>query len=100
MPYSTAATPGSSIRPRVGLRSLDFNHSVIAMLIVLHLIGIGIGLFMIVVAVFNWETWFFDAESRAIEMIGGQEMVRWYWGIGGLLVIAAAVTDWIWGWGL
>ena len=68
-------------------------------MVALYLIKIGIGVFMIVVAVFNWDVWFYDAESRVIEMIGGENMVRWYWGIGGLLLIISTVTHWIWGWG-
>jgi hypothetical protein len=32
-------------------------------------------------------------------MIGGETMVRWYWGIGGVLLIVSTVTEWIWGWG-
>ncbi|MBI2805055.1 MAG: hypothetical protein HYX68_08740 [Planctomycetes bacterium] len=66
-------------------------------MIVLYLIGIGIGLFMIAVAVFNWEWWFFDMESRFWEIIGGETLVRWYWGIGGVMVIVAVVGHWIWG---
>jgi hypothetical protein len=34
--------------------------------------GIGMGLLMITVAVFNWESWFVDHESRFIEMLGGE----------------------------
>ncbi|MSQ95068.1 MAG: hypothetical protein EXR98_11010 [Gemmataceae bacterium] len=63
-----------------------------------YLIAIGVGLFMIAVAVFNWDFWFFDSESRVIEMIGGEMAVRWYWGIGGLLLIISTATHWIWGW--
>jgi hypothetical protein len=66
-------------------------------MIVLYLLLIALGVFMIVVAVFNWDTWFYDAESRVIEMIGGEPMVRWYWGIGGVLLIGSTVTEWIWG---
>jgi hypothetical protein len=65
----------------------------------LYLIGIAIGLFMIAVGVFNWEWWFFDAESRVLEIIGGETAVRCYWVVGGLLLIASTVTHWIWGWG-
>ena len=66
-------------------------------MIVLYLIAIAIGLFMIAAAVFNWDTWFYDAESRVIAMIGGENMVRWYWAIGGVLLIVSTVTHWIWG---
>lgn len=63
----------------------------------IYLIAIAFGLFMIAIAVFNWDTWFFDAESRVIEMIGGESAVRVYWFIGGVLLIVAAVVHWIWG---
>ena len=66
---------------------------------VFYLLLIAIGVLMIVVAVFNWDTWFFDAESRLIELIGGETAVRWYWGIGGALLIISTTTEWIWGWG-
>jgi hypothetical protein len=69
-------------------------------MIALHLIAIAIGVFMIVVAIFNWDAWFYDAESQVIQMIGGETMVRWYWGIGGVVWIVVVVTDWMWGWGL
>jgi hypothetical protein len=68
-------------------------------MIALYLIGIAIGLFMIAVAVFNWEWWFFDVESRVVEIIGGETAVRWYWAIGGALLIISTITHWIWGWG-
>ena len=67
-------------------------------MIALHLIGIAIGVFMILVAVFNWDTWFYDAESQVIEMIGGEGMVRWYWGGSGVALIVATVVHWITGW--
>lgn len=66
-------------------------------MVVLYLIGIAIGLFMIAVAVFNWESWFFDAESQVLEMIGGETAVRWYWAIAGVVVIVSIATYWIWG---
>lgn len=66
-------------------------------MIAVYLVAIAIGLFMIAVAVFNWDDWFFDAESRIIEMIGGDQMVRWYWAIGGGFLIVAAIVHWIWG---
>jgi hypothetical protein len=66
-------------------------------MIALHLICIAIGLFMIAVAVFNWDDWFFDAESRVIEMIGGDGAVRVYWFVGGVMLIVATVVHWIWG---
>ena len=69
-------------------------------MVVIYLICIAIGLFMIAVAVFNWDDWFFDPESQVIEMIGGDTAVRWYWGIGGVLLIASVTTHWIWGWHL
>lgn len=69
-------------------------------MIAFYLIAIAIGVFMIVVAVFNWDTWFYDVESQVIEMIGGATMVRWYWGIAGVVLIVTTVTEWIWGWGL
>ena len=66
-------------------------------MIAVYLVAIAIGLFMIAVAVFNWDDWFFDAESRIIEMIGGDQMVRWYWAAGGGFLIVAAIVHWIWG---
>ena len=60
----------------------------------LYLIGVLIGLFMICVGLFNWESWFFDPESRLIEVIGGENAVRWYWAICGLCVIVWSVVSW------
>lgn len=67
-------------------------------MIALYLIGIAIGLFMIVVAIFNWDAWFYDADSVMIQWIGGETAVRWYWGISGVALIVAVVTEGIWGW--
>jgi hypothetical protein len=63
----------------------------------LYLLIIAIGVFMVAAAVFNWDAWFYDPESRVIEMIGGEDMVRWYWGIGGVLLIVSTIVHWIWG---
>ncbi|MFO0843335.1 MAG: hypothetical protein U0797_13210 [Gemmataceae bacterium] len=59
-----------------------------------YLLGVAVGLLMIAVAVFNWESWFFDAESRLIEVGGGENAVRWYWGLAGLGVIAWSIASW------
>ena len=67
-------------------------------MIALHLIGIVIGVLMVLIAVFNWDIWFYDAESQVIEMIGGEDMVRWYWGGSGVVLIVLTVVDWISGW--
>jgi hypothetical protein len=56
------------------------------------LIVIRAGLFRIAAAIFNWEEWFYDANSRGIEMLGGQQMVRWFWLLSGLFLIFAAVA--------
>ena len=61
-------------------------------------IAIAIGVFMIAAANFNWDLWFYDADSIVIGWIGGETMVRWYWGISGLGWIVVVVTHWIWGW--
>ena len=68
-------------------------------MVALYLLVIAAGLFMIAVVVFNWEWWFFDAESRGIEMIGGENWVRVYWAVGGMVLIASTLAYWIWGWG-
>lgn len=68
-------------------------------MVAIHLIGIAAGLFMIAVAVFNWDSWFYDVESHIVEMIGGETAVRCYWAVAGLLLIISTITHWIWGWG-
>ena len=60
-----------------------------------YLFGIGMGLLMIAVAVFNWESWFVDHESRFIEMIGGESWVRWYWGLSGVGLIGVSIFYWL-----
>jgi hypothetical protein len=60
----------------------------------LYILGVAVGLFMIAVAVFTWDFWFFDAESRLVEVIGGENAVRWYWGVAGLAVIVWSVVSW------
>jgi hypothetical protein len=57
----------------------------------LMLLGIGLGLFMIAVAVFNWDSWFFDYESRLMELLGGETLVRWWWGLSGVAVICISL---------
>jgi hypothetical protein len=68
-------------------------------MLVLYLILIAIGLLMIAVGIFRWAPWFYNVESQFVEMIGGESMVRWYWGLGGVLLIISTTTQWIWGWG-
>jgi hypothetical protein len=60
----------------------------------LVLLGFGFGLFAIAVAVFNWDHFFFDPESRLIEVFGGENMVRWYWGLCGLALIVLTCLYW------
>ena len=69
-------------------------------MIVFYLIAVAIGVFMIVVAIFDWDNWFYDAESQVVQMIGGETAARWYWAIGGVLGIVWTVTSWLWGWDL
>ncbi len=67
-------------------------------MIIIYALFIALGLFMIAAAVFNWDIWFYDVESHLINIIGGETMVRWYWGIGGAAIIVFVFTDWMWGW--
>lgn len=60
----------------------------------IYLLGIGIGLLFIAVAVFNWDAWFVDHESRFVEILGGESLVRWYWGSSGLAVIGYSLLAW------
>jgi hypothetical protein len=60
----------------------------------LYLFFIAIGVFFVAAAVFNWDSWFIDRESRLIEAIGGEGLVRWYWAILGLVIIIASLVYW------
>jgi hypothetical protein len=61
----------------------------------IFVIGLCIGLFMLAVALFNWESFFADNESLVIEYLGGEGAVRWYWGLGGLILIGVTLFYWL-----
>jgi hypothetical protein len=61
----------------------------------IYCILLGIGALMVAVAVFNWDWWwYFDPESRLIEILGGENLVRWYWGISGLVIVVGTIVFW------
>lgn len=60
----------------------------------LYAIALALGAFLIAVAVFNWDLYFYDPESRLLELIGGETMVRWYWALSGLGVIGWVIWHW------
>ena len=60
----------------------------------MYLIGIGLGALALAAALFNWDLLFVHPESQLIELMGGETAVRWAWGLGGLVMIAATVLYW------
>lgn len=61
----------------------------------IYFLMIGVGLFMISAAVFNWTAWFVDYDSRLIEAIGGERLVRWSCGILGLVIVVYVILTWV-----
>jgi hypothetical protein len=60
----------------------------------LYILFLGIGLFMIAVGVFNWDSFFADPESQVAEMLGGEMVVRCLWAGGGLSIVVCVVLYW------
>ena len=60
----------------------------------IYVVGLLIGAFMVCVGLFNWDFWFYDAESRLIDAIGGENAVRLYWIVSGLGLIAWSILAW------
>jgi hypothetical protein len=63
----------------------------------LIILGISIGLLMLGAALFNWEWFFMDSDSRLIKAIGGERTVRIFWGIAGSALIGFTLYGWLWG---
>jgi len=64
------------------------------MAIYLVLVGMGVGLFLLIAALFNWDSVFVDPESRVVELLGGERALRWFWGLAGVAAIAMTLFLW------
>ena len=54
----------------------------------IYWLGLVVGVFLLVAALFNWDSLFIDYESRIVELLGGEMAVRWYWGLAGAAIVA------------
>ncbi len=60
-----------------------------------YLMVIGLGVYWLAAAVFNWESLFCDPESLVVEYLGGETAVRWYGGIAGVALIGMTIYIWV-----